>query len=105
MRVVNVAKDTFDGCGLRQQRGRGCVSYSDVKDNRPEQARQAPNLAGFSERERVAGVLPHNKENIKKWLKDPEKVKPGNKMSGTYPDLTDEQVNELADYLMSLKEK
>jgi cytochrome c oxidase subunit II len=26
-------------------------------------------------------------------------------MSGTYPDLTDEQVNELADYLMSLKEK
>ena len=38
-------------------------------------------------------------------VKNPEKVKPGNKMSGTYPDLTDEQVNELADYLMSLKEK
>ncbi|MBB5323817.1 cytochrome c oxidase subunit 2 [Anoxybacillus tepidamans] len=80
----------------------GCHAVSPV-DNRPEQARTAPNLANFGDRTRIAGVLEHNEENLKKWLKDPDSVKPGNKMTGTYGNLTDEQINALTKYLMSLK--
>jgi cytochrome c oxidase subunit 2 len=60
-------------------------------------------LANFGDRTRIAGVLAHNEENLKKWLKDPESVKPGNKMTGKYGQLTDEQINALTKYLMSLK--
>jgi len=80
----------------------GCHAVTPV-DNRPEQARTAPNLANFADRERIAGILEHNEENLKAWLKDPESLKPGNKMTGTYPKLTDEQLDALTKYLMSLK--
>jgi cytochrome c oxidase subunit 2 len=80
----------------------GCHA-ADAGDNRPASARIAPNLANFGDREMVAGVLEHNEENLKKWLKNPESVKPGNKMTGTYGNLTDEQIDALSDYLMSLK--
>ncbi|HYK75201.1 MAG TPA: c-type cytochrome, partial [Pseudoneobacillus sp.] len=66
-------------------------------------ARLAPNLASFGERSRIAGVLDHNEENLKKWIKDPETYKPGNKMTAQYADLTDDQLNALTKYLMSLK--
>jgi len=80
----------------------GCHAVTPV-DNRPEQARTAPNLANFADRERIAGILEHDEENLKAWLKDPESLKPGNKMTGTYPKLTDEQLDALTKYLMSLK--
>ncbi|MFC4184537.1 cytochrome c oxidase subunit II [Saccharococcus thermophilus] len=80
----------------------GCHAVTPL-DKRPEQARTAPNLANFGDRTRIAGVLAHNEENLKKWLKDPESVKPGNKMTGKYGQLTDEQINALTKYLMSLK--
>ena len=60
----------------------------------PEAARIAPNLTNFGERETIAGVLEHNEENLKKWLEDPESIKPGNKMTGTY-DLSDLQRTNL----------
>lgn len=84
---------------------KSCITCHAVspKDERPEAARTAPNLATFGERERVAGILSHDKENIKKWLKDPEAIKPGNKMSNTYPELSPDQLDALAEYLMSLK--
>jgi cytochrome c oxidase subunit II len=82
-----------------------CLSCHAVspQDNRPEQARLAPNLANFGERSRVAGILDYNKENLIEWLKDPETIKPGNKMTGTYGQLTDEELEALAEYLMGLK--
>ncbi|WP_044893893.1 cytochrome c oxidase subunit II [Bacillus alveayuensis] len=80
----------------------GCHAVTPV-DNRPEQARTAPNLGNFGDRERIAGILEHNEENLKKWLKDPESLKPGNKMTNTYGKLTDEQIDALTKYLMSLK--
>ncbi|WP_433749403.1 cytochrome c oxidase subunit II [Falsibacillus pallidus] len=84
---------------------KNCISCHAVtpQDSRPETARSAPNLATFGERTRVAGILDHTKENVKKWIKDPEAYKPGNKMTGAYGDLSDDQVNALAEYLMGLK--
>ncbi|WP_090236696.1 cytochrome c oxidase subunit II [Fictibacillus solisalsi] len=60
-----------------------------------------PNLTGFGDKQRVAGVLEHNKDNVKKWIKDPQKVKPGNNMPNV--PLNDEEVDAVADYLLSLK--
>jgi cytochrome c oxidase subunit 2 len=80
----------------------GCHAVTPA-DKRPEEARTAPNLANFGERTRVAGILPHNEENIRNWLKDPEQYKPGNKMTKTYPELNDEELDALTEYLSGLK--
>ena len=69
----------------------------------PVEARIAPNLSNFGERETVAGILDHNEEELKRWLKDPELIKPGNKMTGSYPELSDDELDALAAYLMELK--
>ena len=47
-------------------------------------------------------MLENNKENVAKWIKDPESVKPGNKMTGQY-EISDEDADKVAEYLMSLK--
>ncbi|WNS79835.1 cytochrome c oxidase subunit II [Domibacillus sp. DTU_2020_1001157_1_SI_ALB_TIR_016] len=82
-----------------------CLSCHAVTtaDARPEAARTAPNLAGFGERERIAGILEHNEEELKNWISNPEEYKPGNKMTGTYGELSDQEADQLAAYLMSLK--
>ncbi|WP_110929298.1 cytochrome c oxidase subunit II [Bacillus massiliglaciei] len=80
----------------------GCHAVT-PNDSRPEAARQAPNLATFGERERIAGVMEHNEENLKEWLADPEAQKPGNLMTGTYGKLSDQEIDALTEYLMGLK--
>jgi cytochrome c oxidase subunit 2 len=69
----------------------------------PDTARVAPNLTNFGDRSRVAGILDHNKTELKNWIRTPEKYKPGNMMTGKYPEMTEDQLNALAEYLMSLK--
>ncbi len=76
---------------------------TDANDSRPTTARVAPNLANFGDRDTIAGILDNTPENVKNWLEDPDAVKPGNKMSGQYGDLTDEEIDALAAYLSSLK--
>jgi cytochrome c oxidase subunit 2 len=82
-----------------------CISCHAVtpSNETPEAARIAPNLTNFGERTRVAGVLDFNKEEIKNWLRTPEEYKPGNLMTGKYPEMTEEQLDALAEYLMGLK--
>jgi cytochrome c oxidase subunit II len=69
---------------------------------------KGPNLTTFGDRNRVAGFLEHNEESLKAWIKDPGQFKPGNLMmnaDGTAPiygDLTDEEIQALATYIMSL---
>ncbi|MEK3887099.1 cytochrome c oxidase subunit II [Bacillus sp. FSL K6-3431] len=69
----------------------------------PAQTRRAPNLTNFGEREKIAGILDHTEEELERWLQDPEKIKPGNKMTGTYPELKPEEIEALTEYLMGLK--
>jgi len=80
----------------------GCHAVTPA-NKMPETARLAPNLTNFGERSRVAGILDHNKEELKNWIKNPETYKPGNQMTGKYGDLTDDQLDALAEYLMGLK--
>ncbi|MCM3568771.1 cytochrome c oxidase subunit II [Neobacillus mesonae] len=80
----------------------GCHAVT-PQNKMPDTARVAPNLTNFGERSRIAGILDHNKEELKNWIKNPETYKPGNEMSGKYPEMTDQQLDALAEYLMGLK--
>lgn len=67
----------------------------------------APNLATFGDRNRVAGFLEHNEENIKDWINNPKKYKPGNKMPqpegiNNGKKFSDEELTALTEYLMGL---
>jgi len=60
-----------------------------------------PNLNGFASRETIAGILEFTDENLKAWIKNPQEVKPGNKMPAL--PLSDEDIDELVKYLNTLK--
>ncbi|MEK5443270.1 MULTISPECIES: cytochrome c oxidase subunit II [unclassified Fredinandcohnia] len=80
----------------------GCISCHAI--NPGEKRPTAPSLANFGDRSSIAGKLEYNKENLKNWLKDPESIKPGNNMTGTYDNkgLSDQDLDALAEYLMGL---
>ncbi|MEH6987930.1 cytochrome c oxidase subunit II [Cytobacillus firmus] len=80
----------------------GCHAVTPA-NTAPEAARLAPNLTNFGDRDRIAGVLDHTEEDLKDWLRDPETFKPGNKMTGTYGELSEEELDALTEYLMGLK--
>ena len=71
----------------------------------------APNLNKFATRSTfLAGTMDLNRENLSKWLEDPDDVKPGNRMAElatVYRDpsarLSRDEVEKLASYLLSLE--
>lgn len=65
---------------------------------------QGPNLTNFGNRTEFAGVLEPEKENLVDWIMDPESIKPGNKMTGNYPEVSEDDAGKIAEYLMQLKE-
>lgn len=84
---------------------KGCVSChaTDSQDYSAGAVPIGPDLTNFGDRSRVAGYLEPTKENIVEWIKDPESLKPGNKMTGAYEPLTDDEADKIAEYLMQLK--
>ncbi|MGM8364255.1 cytochrome c oxidase subunit II [Virgibacillus sp. W0181] len=62
-----------------------------------------PNLASFGDRSRFAGILLPTKDNLVDWIVDPESIKPGNKMTGMYPEVSRDEADKIAEYLMQLK--
>ncbi|MUV36252.1 Cytochrome-c oxidase [Lentibacillus sp. JNUCC-1] len=62
-----------------------------------------PNLTNFGNRTKIAGFLEPTKENLASWIQDPEQYKPGNKMTGNYPEVNKEDAEKIAEYLMQLK--
>lgn len=68
---------------------------------------QGPNLASFGDRNRVAGYLEHNAENLQNWIQNPQEYKPGNLMPAAADlnggnDFTQEELDALTEYLMGL---
>ncbi|MBI4339079.1 MAG: cytochrome c oxidase subunit II [Chloroflexi bacterium] len=71
-----------------------------------------PNLTHFASRDTfAAGLLVRSDENLRRWLRDPEAVKPGNRMKelatayhGTSSQaLTEQDIDDLVAYLQGLK--
>ncbi|WP_068672506.1 cytochrome c oxidase subunit II [Oceanobacillus sp. Castelsardo] len=61
-----------------------------------------PNLTNYANRTTVAGILEPTKENLVDWIVDPESIKPGNKMTGNYPEISKDEAEKIAEYLMQL---
>src|SRR5688572_2388522 len=69
---------------------------------------QGPDLTHIGSRSTIAaGLLENNSDQLRRWIRDPGSVKPGNKMAKAYNDLkislTDEEQVALVAYLESLK--
>jgi cytochrome c oxidase subunit II len=72
-----------------------------------------PNLTDLGLRDTLgAGLLDLNRENLRRWLNDPESIKPGNRMtdraaayqtSDGHIRLNQAQVSDLIEYLLSLR--
>jgi cytochrome c oxidase subunit 2 len=67
-----------------------------------------PDLTHFGSRSTLAaGLIENNPEQLRRWLRNPESVKPGNKMAVGYKasniTLNNEELDALAAYLLSLK--
>jgi cytochrome c oxidase subunit 2 len=97
-----------------------CVACHAINGT-PAQGRVGPNLTLIGARATIAaGRLPNTPENLARWIRDPESLKPGVEMPGTqsmmqiprgrdqmysWPatGLSDEQVAAVAAYLSSLR--
>ena len=78
-----------------------CVSCHAIKGT-PAAARIAPDLTHFASRARFgAGIAENTPENVRLWMLDPQKIKPGVLM----PDFkfTDKQARDLTAYFETLK--
>ncbi|GGJ86979.1 cytochrome c oxidase subunit 2 [Lentibacillus kapialis] len=87
-----------EGQGLFQEKN--CMSCHAIGSS---PAQVGPNLTNFGDRSKLAGVKDLNKENLKQWIMDPESIKPGNKMTGNYPEVSEDEAGKIAEYLMQLQ--
>ncbi|UHA75008.1 cytochrome c oxidase subunit II [Paenibacillus sp. 481] len=103
------AKPFSDDEALNEKFKQNCLSCHAI-DNAPS---MGPNLKGIGSRESVAGILLNRdnenepldqakmEENLREWIKDPEKHKPANKMPAV--PLTDSEMDAIVDYLANYK--
>lgn len=69
----------------------------------PDGGGLGPNLNGFANKEKVAGVLEHTDEKLKDWITKGQQLKPGNKMPEFGDKLNETQLHDLVQYLNTLK--
>lgn len=115
-RVVVQPRDQFDAWIAQQQRpaattgARGeqlflqntCVSCHAIQGTAAA-ARVGPDLTHVGSRSIIgAGVLDNTPENLQRWIRSAQSVKPGVLMP-SYTNLSDEDVRALTDYLEGLK--
>ena len=100
-----------EGEALFQSREAGCFACHTIQGSARGKGTTGPNLTHFAGRRDFAGsILENTQENLRKWLDDPEEMKPANIMArdagiynGTLAPLTEPQISALVAYLMSLK--
>jgi cytochrome c2 len=83
---------------------KGCVACHKAPGVAEAQGTMGPNLTGIgnpSAHPKIAAVLDNNPDNMKRWLQDPQKVKPGAAMPSL--GLTDAETTNLAAFLETLK--
>lgn len=97
-----------------------CHAIYNPQSKQVEGGRSGPNLVNYADRLTVAGILANRddngvdlKNNLKKWLEDPQAVKPGNLMPNPMPvtnspmkvdlGLNEQQVDALVEYLAAQK--
>ncbi len=80
-----------------------CFSCHAIDGSAKSVGKVGPNLSNVGSRATIAaGVLDNTEENLRKWIRDPQSVKPGAKMVA-HPKLTDNDLLAITTYLQSLK--
>jgi cytochrome c oxidase subunit 2 len=78
-----------------------CVNCHAINGT-PAHAHVGPDLTHLAGRSQIgAGILDNTQDNLRLWLRNPQAVKPGVEMPNF--EFTDQQVNELAAYLETLR--
>lgn len=78
----------------------GCVACHTIRGT-DAQGKIGPDLTHVGGRSHIAaGVLPNSTDGLRQWLRDPQAVKPGNRM--VIPALTEDQIDALVAYLQGL---
>lgn len=99
--IPPVPSDSVGREGARFFQEKTCANCHAIAGT-PAQAHIGPDLSHIATRETIlSGMLPNTRENLSKWLKDPQKVKEGAHM----PDfmLSKQEINALVTYLEELK--
>lgn len=99
--VAQEGRELFEANSCINCHAIGSADY--VQGDRTANVPVGPDLTSFGDRSRFAGILLPTKENLVKWLQDPEDIKPGNLMTGMYPELSDDEAEKIAEYLMQLQ--
>ena len=95
------AQPTTDQQRAGEQAFAACAGCHTVRGT-AAQGKQGPDLTHFGSRQAIAAdTLDNTPENLAEWIRDPQKVKPGNKMP-TLP-LNQTTVDQLVAYLENLK--
>jgi cytochrome c oxidase subunit 2 len=93
------APQAVKGLALFEQSS--CVSCHSIGGT-DARARVGPDLTHFASRRQIgAGIASNTPENLRRWLADPQEVKPGAKMPNFK--LTDEQLGQLVAYFEGLR--
>ncbi|MSQ30986.1 MAG: cytochrome c oxidase subunit II [Dehalococcoidia bacterium] len=88
--------------GEAQFAASGCVGCHTVKGNAAAAGTVGPNLTHFGSRTTLgSGVVDSNPQNIRKWLANPQNVKPGALMPNL--NLSQDALDKLVPYLEGLK--
>ena len=79
----------------------GCIACHAVRGT-IAQGVLGPDLTHVGSRRRIAaGILDNTPANMERWIRNPQDVKPGSLM--VVPELDDETVRRIVDYLQGLK--
>ena len=100
-----------EGEALFMSREGGCFACHTVEGSARARGTTGPNMTHFASRGDFAGsIMENTQENLRKWLQDPQTMKPGNVMArdggvynGSLDALTEPQVSALVAYLRSLR--
>ena len=76
----------------------GCHAVAGTTAQGKVAPRDLTNVASF---ETIAGVVPMNEENLFRWIKNPQALKPGTAMPNL--NLDDETVGAIVQWLLTLK--
>jgi cytochrome c oxidase subunit 2 len=88
--------------GLALFRGMNCINCHAVGGVEGATARVAPDLTHIASRRQLgAGIMDNTPENLRRWMKDPQEVKPGIFMPNY--NFSDEQLDQLGAFFQTLR--
>jgi cytochrome c oxidase subunit 2 len=103
---TDVEPTTLEARGYQLFADKACIGCHAIRGYPGATSNRGPDLTHVGSRSHiVAGWLENTPENMERWLRDPDEVKPGNLMAAQIKrgTLTQDEIEALTAYLQSLK--